>query len=175
MFDDGPADGVYPCPYRARPNQARLGRGLRRQHSAQVRVGHRVERVVLHAAFIQKLVANEQMAIEDRPAIDGQRRAERHPVGAQLLLQRLRHRADIAVRCRVECGAIFEEEPPRRSLAQCRQHLQRLRHRVLLWDGAGFQRHDHRVGGLNRPQTAFHQHRRHIRRTGKVVGYAAEP
>ena len=49
--------------------QAARDRELRLQHADEIRVGHRRQRMVAHAALVQRHGADEQVAIEDRALV----------------------------------------------------------------------------------------------------------
>ena len=55
-------------------NESDRGIGLARQNAHEVRIGHRSQRVPLHAAFIQRRAANKQMAQIERAPVGRKRR-----------------------------------------------------------------------------------------------------
>ena len=65
--------------------------------AAQVRVGHRVERMVLEAGFVEEPVADEEMALVDGAAGGREGRAGDDAVDPERARQRLADRADIAL------------------------------------------------------------------------------
>ena len=81
------------------------------QQAHQIAVAHRRQRMILHRAFGERLLADKQIAHEDRPAIFRKGRAVDGLISAKIIHQRLSHRADIAVGRTVEGRAIFPEEP----------------------------------------------------------------
>ena len=146
-------------------------RGLRAEDGDEVGVGHRRERVVAHAALAEQHVADEEMALEDRAPVVGERRRRDREVGAERVHQRLGDRADVAGRCRVEGRAVLEVDllgalRPAARRAPASDCLDGLGRR----DGARLERDDHgvrvhaspcpcRVGvrldvGVGRPSTA---------------------
>jgi hypothetical protein len=83
---------------------------LRGEDADEVGVAHRRQRVVLHAALVQQVVAHEEVALEDRAAIGGEGGAGEAEAAAQPLRQRLADRADIAGGGAVEGGADLEQD-----------------------------------------------------------------
>ena len=84
--------------------------GLPAQDAHQIRIRHRRQRVVFHAAFIQQRIADKKMAEIDRPPIGRKSRAGQCKAGPQALQQRIRHRPDIALICAVKSRAILPED-----------------------------------------------------------------
>ena len=91
------------------------------KNAHEIGVPHRCERVILHAAFVQRHAVDEEMALIDRAPVRGKGRAGDREVAAREREKRVGHRADIAGIGRVECRAVFEEEIP------CAGTLQRAR------------------------------------------------
>ena len=83
---------------------------LPRQPAPDVGVGHRRQRMLLHAGLVQQAVADEQMALIERAAVGGKGRAHKRQRRAELFQQRFGHRADISLRRRIEGRAIFEDD-----------------------------------------------------------------
>ncbi len=83
-------------------HQPDLVGGLWLQHAHQVGIGHRCERVVLHAGLGEQHVAHIQIATKDGAAILGEGRAGDGEIGAELFHQCIHHRADVALGCGVE-------------------------------------------------------------------------
>ena len=81
--------------------------------AAQIGIGHRRQRMVLHAAFAEQPVADEEVALVDRAARrrerPGRRSCGRAPSRVH---QRVDNGADIALGRRIEGGAVLEEELP---------------------------------------------------------------
>ncbi len=151
----------------------------------QVRVGHRVERVVLEAQLVEKPVADEEMALVDGAPGGREGRAGEDAVDAECLRQRLADRADIALRCRVEGRAVLEHELPAALRPQPFEGLHRERDGIGGGDRAALQRDDARLAGLRRGlrrhaeelhgrQAALGERVRDVARPGEVVGDDAE-
>ena len=88
---------------------------LRLQHPHEVGIRHRCQRVILHAAFVQQYVADEQIAAEHCAAVigkcwSGDREAD--AVGRHRVQQCLRDRPDIAIGRAVEGRAVLEVDLP---------------------------------------------------------------
>ena len=81
------------------------------QPSDEVGIGHGVERMVFHAAFIQQFVADEQMSVEDPAVIFRQGWKVDKTVAPQRGGERVAHRADVAIGRRIKGGAVFELQP----------------------------------------------------------------
>ena len=121
-------------------DEADLAPALALHHAHQVRVVHRRQRVVAHAAVAEQQVADEQVALEDGAPVLRKRRAHRRKVRLEGLQQRLGHRPDVAAVGRVEGGADLEVDLLRARALQPAQRRQRLRHRGLGLDRARLQR-----------------------------------
>ena len=78
--------------------------------AAQVGVGHRGERVALHAALAEEPVADEEMALVDRPPGVGEGRADQGHVAPEEVEERRGDRTDVALRRRVEGRAVLEHD-----------------------------------------------------------------
>ena len=78
----------------------------------QVRVGHRVEGMVLEPGFVEEPVADEEMALVDGAAGGRERRTGGDAADPERARQRLADRADIALRRRIEGRAVLEHELP---------------------------------------------------------------
>ena len=134
LLDDGVGD------------EAHRAIGLPRQHAHQVGVGHRRQRMVLHAALVEQRAADEQIALIDAARIRRECRTGKREAAAECGDQRIGDRADIAGVGAVEGGAVLEEELPAAGRAQpgeCGEaFIDRLPHRR----GARLQRDDDGIG-----------------------------
>ena len=159
--------------------------GLRRQPAADVRIGHRCQRVVLHAGFVEQPIADEQVALEQLPAGGGKDRADDRPVGAELVHQGVDHRADIAFRRRIEGRAIFEEELPAALCGEPAAGLEALAHGLRRRAGTCLQRDDAGIDPVARRAVGradildgVHslpgQHQPEIARTREIVSDTAQ-
>ena len=146
--------------------------------------------MVAHATLVKQLIADEQMALEDRALVLGEGRAGdreaargqvRHPVE-----QRVGHRADVAGGRGIEGRAVLEVDLLHTLRPQPAQRSQRLRHRIGWCDGARLQCDDNRVGvngcrsvvrhadRLHRAHAAAHKIVGQVGGAGEIVGDAAE-
>jgi len=66
--------------------------------STDVGIGHRGQRMMLHAAFVQQAVGDEKMPLINRPSDLRKRRTDHGRVSIQFFGQRLTDRTDIAFR-----------------------------------------------------------------------------
>ena len=160
--------------------------GLPRQHAHQVGVGHRRQRMVLHAALVQQRPADEQMALVDAARIGRKRRAGQGKARSQRREQCIRHRSDIARLRAVEGRAVFEKELPAAGGAQPGQRGEAFLHRLARRRGARLQRHHHRIDvghrfagarhadELHRAHAVLHQHGGKVGGAGEIVGNAAQ-
>ena len=131
-------------------------------------------------------VADEEVALEDRAAVVRERRRGDREVAAELVHQRLEHRADVAARRRVEGRADLEVDLRRAAALQPAARRQRLPHRDLGRRGARLERDDDGIG-VDRRRVVGNADRLHdahagadevvgeVGRAGEVVGDAAEP
>ena len=112
------ANGVCAARQRGEIHQPDLGLALARQHPHQIGIVHRVERMILQRAFVQRHAAYEQVALIDGPA--GFREGWRHENDriAGIGAQRIHHRADIAGVGGIEGRADLEQHMIRTSPAQ---------------------------------------------------------
>ena len=99
--------------YRAVVDQANPMARLGLQHSDQVGVPHRRQRMVPHAAFTQQTIANEEMPLEHCPLVVRKGRRRNREGHAQRLHQRIGHGTDVAFGRAVEASAIHEVDLPR--------------------------------------------------------------
>jgi hypothetical protein len=86
-----------------------LGLALPRQNPHQIGIVHRVERVILQRAFIQRHGADEQVALIDRAAGFRKGRRHQHNGVAGIGAQRIHHRADVAGVGGIESRADLEQ------------------------------------------------------------------
>ena len=175
------ADAAGRAPVRPRRRELRL------QDADEVGVGHRRQRMVAHAALGEQHVADEEMALEDRARVVGERRRRDREVAAELVHQRLEHRADVAARRRVEGRADLEVDLRRAGSAQPAACRERLLDRELRLDRSRLERDDDRIGverrrrsvagnadRLHRPHAGADQVVGEVGGAGEVVGDAAE-
>src|SRR5215217_8388551 len=73
----------------------------------QIRIGHRVEGMVLEPGFVEEPVADEEMALVDGAAGGREGRAGGDAADLKLARQRLADRADVALRRRIEGRAVL--------------------------------------------------------------------
>ncbi len=64
--------------------------------------------MVAHPGLIQQLLADEQISLIDRAAVNRQRRGNHRPRLTQLGQQGIQHRANVALRGAVESGTVLE-------------------------------------------------------------------
>ena len=83
------------------------------QHAHQVGIPHGRERVILHRAFVQENITDEEMAHVNGAGIGGKSRANKRYFSPHLFEKRLGNGADIALVGGVEGGAVLEEQLPR--------------------------------------------------------------
>ena len=121
---------------------------LRGQKPHQVAVAHRRQRMILHRAFGQRLLADEQVAHEDRAAIFRKGRAVDSLRGPEVIHQRLGHRADIALIRAVEGRAVFPEEALGTGGAKPGQRGATIGHRLIHRGCAAFQGDHLERGGV---------------------------
>ena len=98
------------CPQCLQRKMPDLEPGLPRQPAPDVGIGHRRQRMLLHAGLVQQAVADEQMPLIERAAVGGKGRANQGQRRAEFSQQRFGHRADISLRRGIEGRAIFEDE-----------------------------------------------------------------
>ena len=88
-----------------------LSRGLPRQPAPDVGIGHRRQRMLLHAGLVQQTVADEQMALDRSCGRSAGKAGQTTASGAPSCVeQRFGHRPDIALRRGIEGRAIFEDD-----------------------------------------------------------------
>ncbi len=162
------------------------GLALARQHPHQIGIMHRIERMILQRAFVQRHRADEQIALIEGAAGLGKSRRHQHDRLAAIGAQRIHHRADIAGIGGIEGRTDLEQDMRRAAPAQPFLRLARARHRKARFDRAALERHHHRIDfgqrqivrghadGLHRAQAAAGQRIGKIGRAGVVVGDAAE-
>jgi hypothetical protein len=163
-----------------------LGLALPRQHPHQVRIVHRIERMILQRAFIQRHRADEKIALIDRAAGFRKRRRHQHDGVARVGTQRIHHRADIAGVGGIEGRADLEQHMRGTAPAHPFFRGARFGDRDTGLDRAAFQGNDDGVNlgqlqivrghadGLHRAQAAAGQRIGKIGRPGVVVGDAAQ-
>ena len=122
--------------------------GLARQHAHQVGVGHRRQRMVLHAAFVQQRAADEQMALVDTCAhwsgTPGRRARSRRPSAS---ISASATGPILPCVGAVEGGAVFEEKLSRPGGAQPARARARLSLTAVADGcGAGLERDHHGIG-----------------------------
>ena len=100
---------------------------------------------MLHAALVQELIMDEQMAAVDGSSVVRKRRTGNRKRGAELLQKELDDRADISARGRVERRAIFEIELPAADGFQPMERVFGFAHGLLDGTGTCLQRDDHSV------------------------------
>ena len=83
-------------------HEADLALRLPLQHTHEVEIAHRRQRVVLHRALGQWHVADEQVAEVDRPPVGRERRAGNGQVTLEACQQRFGDRTDVALIGQVE-------------------------------------------------------------------------
>ncbi len=71
-------DGIGALRNRGDVHEAGLVAALPRQHADEVRVVHRIERMILQRALVQRHGADEEIALIDRAAGFGERRRHEH-------------------------------------------------------------------------------------------------
>ncbi len=64
--------------------------------------------MVAHPGLIQQLLADEQISLIDRAAVNRQRRGNHRPRLTQLGQQGIQHRANVALRGAVESGTVLD-------------------------------------------------------------------
>ena len=162
-------------------DQPRLAARLRVHQARQTGVAHRRNRVILHPRFIEQHLADEQIAIKNRPPVDRQRGGNHREILAQRIKQRIRHRADIADGGAVKRRTILEEKLLAACCLQPLQCRERLRYRLLRGNRARFQADHYRIDAvrqgarrnavhLHRAQTVFRQKTGDVARAGEIVG-----
>src|SRR5829696_4620640 len=155
------------------------------QPATKVRIGHRIERMVLEAGLVEKTVADKEVALIDRAPGGREGRAGDSAAYIEGLRQRLPDWTDIAFRRRVEGRAILEHELPAALRPQPLESLHRERDRVNGGDRAALQRDDAGLASLRSRlrrhpeelhgrQAALRERVRDVARAGEVVGDHAE-
>ncbi len=89
------ADRLGAEPHRRVGNEPDLSGRLQPQEAADVGVGHRVERMLLHAGCGEQRSVYEEMAVEERAARGREYRADDGAWGAERIDERLGDRHDI--------------------------------------------------------------------------------
>ena len=166
--------------------KADLLAALARQHPHQIGIMHRVERVILQRAFIQRHRADEQVALIHGAAGPRERRRDQHDGLAAIGAQRIHHRADIAGIGGIEGRADLEQHVRGAAPAQPFFGGARLRHRLRRLDRAALQGDHHRIDlghgeivrrhtdGLHRAQARTRQRVGEVGGAGIIVGNAAQ-
>ncbi|MNS92665.1 hypothetical protein D3C72_1268080 [compost metagenome] len=168
--------------------QADLALALALQHAHQAGIGHRRQRMVFHARFVEQRIAHEQVAAEDGAAVLGEGGAGDGEIAVERVQQRFGDRADIAGIGRIEGRAVLEHELAAALRAQPLQRGQRLGHGLDGRDGAGLERHHQRIGfanvlhgahvgqadGLHGAHAIAHQRVGEVGGAGEIVGDAAQ-
>ena len=155
------------------------------QPAPQIGVGHRRQRMLLHAAFVEQLVANEEVALIDRPFQRRIGRAHDDAGRSKRVGECVRDRADIAIGRGVERRAVLEEELGAALGLQPMQGGERLADGVGGSDRSRLQRNDARLdvllrrtvrhaGILHRAHAALGQRVRDVGRTREIVTNATE-
>jgi hypothetical protein len=162
-----------------------LQRGLRLQHTYQVRVAHRRQRMVAHARLAQQLIADEKVTLENSSAVFRERRACDGEAAPECRHECFGHRSDVARGRRVESRTVLEVDLPRAAGAEVIERRQRLRDSIGCRRRARLQR-DHNgvriidarltrhTDRLNRTHPSAHEIVREIGRAGEIVSDAAE-
>ena len=88
------------------------------QHPHQIGIVHRIERMILERALVQRRRANEQVTEIDGPPGLRKGRGHQSATTASLVAQSVRHRTDVAGVGRVERGADFVHHVPRAARRQ---------------------------------------------------------
>ncbi|MNV17589.1 hypothetical protein D3C71_1083820 [compost metagenome] len=167
--------------------QTDIQASLRLQHPNQIGIGHRRQRVMLHARLAEQLILHKQVATKDRPAILRECRAGQGEVATQCGQQRFADLADIAGRGGVEGRAILEKNLLAALFAQPGQRGEGLLDCFGDRRGTRLQGNDDRIGikpgrhfrardanALHGAHTAAHQHVGKVRGAGEIVGDAAQ-
>ena len=179
------ANRCRPFGHRIEFHLAHLARRLRLQHPHQIRVGHRRERMVLHARLGEQQVAHVEIAAENRAAVFGECGAGDGEVGLHRIHQRVGHRADVALGGGIKGRAVLKVDLLRAVGLEPLECGERLRHRVSRGDGARFERDDDGIDlgiqpsrrhadHLHRAHAALDQHVGEVGRAGEVVGDATD-
>ena len=126
-------------------DQPDLGLALARQHPHQIGIVHRIERMILQRAFVQRHGADEQIALIDGAAGFRKGRRHQHDRVAGIGAQRIHHRADIAGVGGIEGRADLEQHVIGAAAAQPFFRRARARHREARLDRAALQRHHHGI------------------------------
>ena len=129
-------------------NEAHLSGGLGLQHANQVGVGHGCEGMVLHSTLIEQPVIDEEMALVDGAAVVGECRCGHREPCLQGIHEGIRDRANIALGCAVEGGAVFEVDLIRALRTKPGKRLERLLACIISRDVANLQGHYHRIDFL---------------------------
>jgi hypothetical protein len=180
------ADGIRAACDVGERDQPDPGPALARQHPHQVGIVHRVERMVLQRALVQRHRAHEQIAHIDGAAGFRERRRHQHDGVAGIGAQRIHHRADIAGVGGIEGRADLEQHVGSATPAQPFFRRSRARHRNARFDRPALQRHHHGIDfrqrqivrghadGLHRAEAAARQRIGEIGGAGVIVGDAAK-
>ncbi len=115
------------------------------EHPDQIRVVHRRERVIAHTRFAQKVVAHEQVTLEDRTPVLRKSRTRNREITPECFHERFGDRTDVSRRRGIECGAVLEVDLPGAARLQVLERAQRLSHRFRSGNGPRLERHDHCV------------------------------
>jgi hypothetical protein len=151
------------------------------QKPDQIGIGHRSERVLPHAGVRQQIPSDEQVAVVDRAAVFRESRTIYRDSGVETLQQRLGHRSDVPLLCRIERRAVLEEDLVCALTDQPIAGRQGFRYGVLHRRRAALQRDhrrlgvvDHRTGirqadVLNHGHAVLAQHQGQVRGPGHVI------
>ena len=179
-------DGLRATRERGEIDQADLAPALARQHPHQIGVVHRIERMILQRAFVQRHGAHEQIALIDGAAGFRKGRRHQHDGVAGIGAQRVHHRADIAGIGGIEGRADLEQHVTGAAAAQPFLRGARTIDRNASLDRAALERHHHRIDlgqrevvgrhadGLHRTQALTGQRVGEVGSAGVVVGDAAQ-
>ena len=109
---------------------ADLGTRLQAQPAADVGVGHRRQRMVLHPRLAEQHVSDEQMPLVDGASHRREGGASDDALDAERVRQGLRDRSDVALGRRIEGRAVLEHELPASLRLQPVQRLERRSDRI---------------------------------------------
>jgi hypothetical protein len=172
--------------HRCGVHEADRARALARQHANQVGVAHRIERVILERALVQRHRADEQVALVDAAARLREGRGDQRDGLAGRIPQGVHDRADIAGVGRIEGRAHLKHHVRGAAGPQPAFSLAGPRHGLVGRDRAALQRHHDRVGlrkgavilrypdGLDRAQARLGQGVGEVRSARVVVGDASQ-
>ena len=110
LFAECLLDGERSAANRIQRHQSHFALGLKLQPAPDIGVGHRRQRMTLHAELVQEKVVDEQMTHKQPTPGRREGRADESHVSAEKVEQRFGDRSDIAFRRGIEGRAVLEDD-----------------------------------------------------------------